>query len=119
LDAIEKRLDSLNAALRQLPVSCPSAGESIDPKTRAQAAQAEPAGPAAEARKEVDQKVIAQARSIVNRGLASGRWTAVDRSELRPLLRSLPEETRNELMSSIARALNNDQLKLDEPGPPI
>ncbi|HEY5928055.1 MAG TPA: hypothetical protein VIV11_40490 [Kofleriaceae bacterium] len=75
--------------------------------------------PAAEPPKPVDTAVLSQAQAVVATSIASGRWTAADREQLRAVMDHLSKDQMREVMTSLARAINDGRVKLETDGSPV
>jgi hypothetical protein len=60
-----------------------------------------------------------QALTVVSEARQVGRWTAADREQLRRLLPQLDPRQREALQEELIPAINNQELRLDLPGPPL
>jgi hypothetical protein len=73
--------------------------------------------PAPRALTDTQIKAFDVARTQVDQGIASRRWTMEDRAQLRANLATLPNETRFELLSPLIVAVNEGRVRFDGRGP--
>jgi hypothetical protein len=123
IDALSQRIERLQENQRLALASCTLSALAAPP-TVAASASAKPPAPtgAAVARDEFDPKreeALAHGHQLLERAIRSGSWTGEDSLTLRQLSAQLDAERQMELLSTVARALNDGQLKWIGEGSPF
>jgi hypothetical protein len=120
--ALAMQIGRLSQELREQCVSPPTPGygsatassESRAGGSEAVAKNAAPAVPSAE-----DIENVQKGHTLLEKAVASGRWTERDRNDFRTLLRSLPLDEGKELKRRLVIAINDRRLSLEIRGVPF
>jgi hypothetical protein len=65
------------------------------------------------------EEAVDASNAVIDRALPTGVWTQADIQQVRRQFAQMDDETRGTIITRVLTALNNRQLRLAQPGPPL